>query len=177
MDDSVEEYRLEWHGRYSHSRGYVEGLLARVGLTGHCGGRIEDGGREAGRGPGSTRREGRDRAAIVGKNRPGRPRSSRRSPMAQSRVVTSPIRVLAAFLLIAATAASPLGADADAASVSLRSHLALQALDRYLETWNSRDPKRWAASLQYPHIRPGPGAFELSNTPEQYAAESTSPPR
>jgi predicted TPR repeat methyltransferase len=33
VDDSVEEYRLEWHGRYSHSRGYVEGLLARVGLT------------------------------------------------------------------------------------------------------------------------------------------------
>jgi hypothetical protein len=92
--------------------------------------------------------------------------------MAQSRVVTSPIRVLAAFLLIAALAASPLGAQTplDAASVSLRSHLALQALDRYLETWNSRDPKRWAASLQYPHIRPGPGAFELSNTPEQYAA-------
>lgn len=58
----------------------------------------------------------------------------------------------------------------DAGVVALRSHLALQALDRYLETWNSRDPKRWAASLHYPHIRPGPGAFELSATPEQYAA-------
>jgi hypothetical protein len=53
---------------------------------------------------------------------------------------------------------------------ALRSHLALQALDRYLETWNSRDPTRWAGSLHFPHIRPGPGAFELSQTPEQYAA-------
>ena len=58
----------------------------------------------------------------------------------------------------------------DSAAITLRSHLALQALDRYLETWNSRDPKLWAASLHYPHIRPGPGAFELSKTPEQYAA-------
>ena len=39
---------------------------------------------------------------------------------------------------------------------------ALLALDRYMETWNSRDPARWAASLHYPHIRPGPGPFELA---------------
>ena len=26
------DYRLEWHGRYSHSQAYVEGLLARSGL-------------------------------------------------------------------------------------------------------------------------------------------------
>ena len=32
-DDSVLDYRLEWHGRYSHSRGYIEGLLAGAGLT------------------------------------------------------------------------------------------------------------------------------------------------
>ena len=49
-------------------------------------------------------------------------------------------------------------------------HFALAALDRYLETWNSRDPKRWATSLHFPHVRPGPGAFEMSQTPEQYAA-------
>ncbi len=94
--------------------------------------------------------------------------------VAQSRVVTAPIRVVAAFLLLAALAlaARPVVAQTplDSAAISLRSHLALQALDRYLETWNSRDPKRWAASLHFPHIRPGPGAFELSNTPEQYAA-------
>ena len=61
---------------------------------------------------------------------------------------------------------SPLGKDA----AGLRAHLAMRALDRYLETWNSRDPKRWASSLHFPHVRPGPGAFELSETPEQYAA-------
>ena len=48
--------------------------------------------------------------------------------------------------------------------------MALQALDRYLETWNSRDPERWATSLNFPHVRPGPGAFELFKTPAQYAA-------
>lgn len=84
------------------------------------------------------------------------------------------IRPLAAAgaILVLAVPAAPLGAQTplEAGAIALRSHLALQALDRYLETWNSRDPTRWAASLNYPHIRPGPGAFELSTTPEQYAA-------
>ena len=73
----------------------------------------------------------------------------------------------AAVLMVAALSAQvPL----DRASADLRSFFALQALDRYLETWNSRDPGLWASSLQFPHVRPGPGAFELSQTPEQYAA-------
>jgi hypothetical protein len=74
-----------------------------------------------------------------------------------------------AVLLLAAGGVSaqlPLGKEAS----DLRAHLAMAALDRYLETWNSRDPKRWASSLHFPHVRPGPGAFELSTTPEQYAA-------
>jgi hypothetical protein len=61
---------------------------------------------------------------------------------------------------------TPLGTEAG----DLRRHFALQALDRYLETWNSRDPARWASSLLFPHVRPGPGAFELFRTPAQYAA-------
>jgi hypothetical protein len=75
---------------------------------------------------------------------------------------------VAASLLCAATlsAQMPLGKEL----ADLHAHLALAALDRYLETWNSRDPKRWATSLHFPHVRPGPGAFELSATPEQYAA-------
>ena len=52
----------------------------------------------------------------------------------------------------------------------LRAPEAMVALDRYLETWNSRDPSVWATSLHFPHARPGPGAFEMSQTPEQYAA-------
>lgn len=58
----------------------------------------------------------------------------------------------------------------DAAGIALRTHFALQALDRYLETWNSRDPKLWATSLHFPHVRPGAGAFNVTQTPEQYAA-------
>jgi hypothetical protein len=61
---------------------------------------------------------------------------------------------------------TPLGREA----ADLRSHAALQALDRYLETWNSRDAGRWATSLNFPHVRPGPGAFELFRTPAQYVA-------
>lgn len=57
----------------------------------------------------------------------------------------------------------------DAAGVALRRHAALVALDRYLETWNSRDATTWATSLHFPHVRPGPGAFEMTRTPEEYA--------
>lgn len=72
--------------------------------------------------------------------------------------------VVAAGSLISAQ--TPLGPDA----IALRSHAALQALDRYLETWNSRDPQRWASSLHFPHVRPSPGEFAISRTPEEYAA-------
>jgi hypothetical protein len=68
--------------------------------------------------------------------------------------------------------AGPLAAQEplDRADVDVRRYQALLALDRYLETWNSQEPARWAASLHYPHIRPGPGAFGLSATAEEYAA-------
>ena len=71
------------------------------------------------------------------------------------------------FLAVAGVSAQvPLGKE----GLEVRTHEAIAALDRYLETWNSRDPKRWATSLHFPHVRPGPGAFEVSDTPEQYAA-------
>ena len=57
----------------------------------------------------------------------------------------------------------------DPAAVAVRRHDALIALDRYLETWNSRDGATWATSLHFPHVRPGPGAFEMTRTPEEYA--------
>ena len=63
-------------------------------------------------------------------------------------------------------AQAPLESD----SIALRTHDALLALDRYLETWNSRNPALWATSLHYPHVRPGAGPFEVSQTPEEYAA-------
>jgi hypothetical protein len=57
----------------------------------------------------------------------------------------------------------------DAAGLALRRHEAMVALDRYLETWNSRNSTVWATSLHFPHVRPGPGAFEMTRTPEEYA--------
>ena len=56
----------------------------------------------------------------------------------------------------------------DEAAVALRRHAALVALDRYLETWNSREAAVWATSLHFPHVRPGPGAFEMTRSPEEY---------
>jgi nuclear transport factor 2 (NTF2) superfamily protein len=76
------------------------------------------------------------------------------------------IALLVAASVAALAGQTPLGKDA----AELRAHLGLQALDRYLETWNSRDAERWATSLNFPHVRPGPGAFELFKTPAQYVA-------
>ena len=45
----------------------------------------------------------------------------------------------------------------------------VRAADRYLETWNTRDPMTWAGSLHFPHVRPGVGSFRLTRTPEEYA--------
>ena len=72
------------------------------------------------------------------------------------RILAAPAS-LALWSAIGHAAQTPLGKDA----ADLRAHQALQALDRYLETWNSRDAERWATSLNFPHVRPGPGAFEL----------------
>jgi hypothetical protein len=82
-----------------------------------------------------------------------------------------PLQTFAVALVVAGSASvlagqTPLGNDA----VELRAHLGLQALDRYLETWNSRNAQTWATSLNFPHVRPGPGAFELFKTPAQYVA-------
>jgi hypothetical protein len=82
-----------------------------------------------------------------------------------------PSHLFCAATVVAASVAvlagqTPLDKDA----VDLRAHLGMQALDRYLETWNSRDAERWATSLNFPHVRPGPGAFELFKTPAQYVA-------
>jgi hypothetical protein len=45
------------------------------------------------------------------------------------------------------------------------------ALDRFIETFNSRDPRAWAASLSYPHVRvsPHPRTATFSPTEPGYA--------
>lgn len=75
------------------------------------------------------------------------------------------------LLAIAALAVAGIGAQVplDQSSIALRRQAALVALDRYLETWNSRNGTVWATSLHFPHVRPGPGAFEMTRMPEDYA--------
>ncbi len=47
----------------------------------------------------------------------------------------------------------------------------LAAVDRFLETWNSRDKEAWADSLHYPHVRPSPrGPSRISPSAAAYAA-------
>jgi hypothetical protein len=72
--------------------------------------------------------------------------------------------ILVTLLPVALGAQAPL----DAGAVALRRHQAMVALDRYLETWNSRNAAVWATSLHFPHVRPGPGAFEMTRSPEEY---------
>jgi hypothetical protein len=51
-----------------------------------------------------------------------------------------------------------------------RARAGLLAMDRYLETWNTRSAERWATALHFPHVRPGAGNFEVSATREDYVA-------
>lgn len=47
--------------------------------------------------------------------------------------------------------------------------IGLAAVDRFIDTWNSRDPEAWAASLNYPHVRPGPfGPLRVAADAEEY---------
>jgi hypothetical protein len=81
------------------------------------------------------------------------------------------MRMRSAVLLLSLLTPIALQAQSglDAAGLATRKYEAMVALDRYLETWNSRDAATWATSLHFPHVRPGPGAFELTRSPEEYA--------
>jgi len=49
--------------------------------------------------------------------------------------------------------------------------IGLDAVDYFLETWNSRNPERWADSLNFPHVRPSPiGPINVAETAEDYVA-------
>lgn len=47
---------------------------------------------------------------------------------------------------------------------------ALDSLDVYMEAFNARDPKAWAATLHYPHIRIASGDVRIWETEEDFAA-------
>lgn len=81
------------------------------------------------------------------------------------------LRGVAVILGVCGLTAGPRAqAPAAPSPVDARSRDALFALDRYLETWNSRIPALWATSLHYPHVRPGAGPFEVYQTAAEYAA-------
>ncbi len=80
-----------------------------------------------------------------------------------------PIRRQVRVLLFGAALVAA-AATLSAQSLVDPAHEALLSLDRYLETWNSRNPALWASSLHYPHVRPGAGLFEVSQTAAEYAA-------
>ena len=47
---------------------------------------------------------------------------------------------------------------------------ALAALEAYMETWNTRKPEVWAASLHFPHVRPSARPFRLSRSPDEFTS-------
>jgi len=49
--------------------------------------------------------------------------------------------------------------------------IGIDAVERFITTWNSRNPAQWAAALNYPHVRPSPlGAIVVATDAEQYAS-------
>jgi len=48
----------------------------------------------------------------------------------------------------------------------------LDAVDRFLDTWNSRDAALWASSLNYPHVRPSPfGTIVVYQDADEYISK------
>ena len=46
----------------------------------------------------------------------------------------------------------------------------LAATERFMETWNTRDPVAWASSLHFPHARPSAGGLRMWATEDEYFA-------
>lgn len=47
---------------------------------------------------------------------------------------------------------------------------AMEALDKFMLAFNSRDPVAWARSLNYPHVRFASGTVTVWHTAEEFAA-------
>jgi hypothetical protein len=49
--------------------------------------------------------------------------------------------------------------------------IGLDAVDKFITTWNSRDPQLWSTSLNYPHVRPSPfGPIMVAGDAAEYAS-------
>ena len=58
-----------------------------------------------------------------------------------------------------------------AAQSSPETH-ARQAMKEFMDAFNSRDPQKWAASLNYPHVRLASNNVRVYNSAEEFARES-----
>lgn len=79
----------------------------------------------------------------------------------------------AALLCVALVSCSPAEVDAPSSPApedEAPASPGLAAAERFLATWNSRDPEAWAGSLNYPHARPAAGRHDLWSSAEEYAA-------
>lgn len=47
--------------------------------------------------------------------------------------------------------------------------IGLEAVDKFITTWNSRDATEWATSLHFPHVRPSSsGPIQVANSAKEY---------
>ncbi len=91
-------------------------------------------------------------------------------------MTSHPIRLfrLPAVLLVPALLLTCTQPEYGAASVALSTEttdeeLALDAVENFIQTFNSRNPSLWAASLHYPHVRPSPRSSQrVTESAEQY---------
>lgn len=44
-----------------------------------------------------------------------------------------------------------------------------EALDRFMKTFNAKDPVAWSKTLHFPHVRLAGGKVQVWNTPAEYA--------
>jgi hypothetical protein len=49
---------------------------------------------------------------------------------------------------------------------------ARQAMKEFMDAFNSRDPQRWSATLNYPHVRLASNQVRVYNSAEEFAKES-----
>jgi hypothetical protein len=55
--------------------------------------------------------------------------------------------------------------------------LARKAMDEFMSAFNARDPRAWAATLNYPHVRLASNDVKVYNSAEEFAREMTDYPK
>lgn len=50
--------------------------------------------------------------------------------------------------------------------------IGMEALDRFMEGFNTGDPTVWTDALNFPHVRLAGGRVQIWNTPEEYSRDN-----